>query len=691
MGVVMFLKAFNKKKVIYFLFLLTCSCSPIDNSSSPSFDPKTPGSVSGPSVVLSVTSQSAALVNNQVLLTWSSPVIYSGLESFKVHVFRRNCDVNDSACVIDYPELAATSSFQITESKDVSFLDTGVLIGQNYTYWIYVEYNGSFDSGKKIGIKIPDAVNNSAPLSNYSTFWQNTGFGVGSFSAAGTPLSASVLNFGLTSPLTPSMITGKFSFGKNGALLYISDTANNRVLVYGRQGAIGCDLIKEKDGSAYVACLTNSAREPYVPLNVIGQPDQSSNKSCQKHLVDQTPYNSSQFTVDANGDPSFDKCLTSPTGILVDGDSLIIADTGNDRIVIHKSLPSNIACDKNFSISQLTTEKCAADIVIGKKGFQDVTYVDSVGNIINPPYSLASDGESSLNKPGDIVAKDGNLYILDSGNNRIVRVKQFASQSYWTCSTSTWKDPVCSFSALLGQKNYHESKTLRGELANGNLAFNPQINNLITPGQAIQGGSQAGDYSNFLSKHFESPTSIKIDKFGNLFVSSYENYQGVNSTGLPVELRARILVFNISSLEGEDTSCNIASFSSNGCSAIKIFGQDDPNRIPIWANGFSSYETAVPYGLDYISSIEIVENAVFAVQPKTNSIKVWTNWRSSQISGFPKDQEVFNPGGANNPVNQNLSLPDLKSISYLSYESVSKKFFVADSAANKIYEVIINE
>lgn len=687
------LNLFKKQKafITYALFFLACSCSLNNQPNGSSFDPKIPGGVGGPGSILSVTSPVASIVNNQVLLTWSPPVVYLGLDSFKVHIFRRNCDVNDDACIIDYPELASISSFQVTESQGMSFVDSGATLGQNYTYWFYVEYNGSYDKGKKVGIKVPDAIPSITPIYDYSKFWQTTGFGIGSFTGAGTPISANTLNFGPTTPLSPIMVTGKFAFGKGGSLLYISDSANNRVLVYGRQGALGCDSVKDKTSDTYKACLASAAQEPYVPLNIIGQPDQSSNKSCQEHLRDKTPYGSSLFVSDDNGNPFFDKCLTSPTGIFVEGDNLIISDTGNDRVVVHKILPNNIACDKHFSSSQSTTERCAADAVIGKKGFQDVTYTNDSGVVINPSYSVATDGESALYKPGDVVAKDGNLFILDSGNNRIVRVKQYASQSYWVCTPSTWREPVCSFSAILGQKNYRETKTLSSELANGNLLLNPQTSTLISSSEAIKNSPQIGDYSNFLSKHFENPTTIRLDSSGHLFVGSFENYHGVYGSGLPVELKARILVFNISSLEGDDTSCNIASFSADGCSAIKIIGQDDVNRIPMWSNGFGSYETAVSYGLEYVSSIEVSGDALFAVQPKLNTIKVWTKWSSIQIPGTPRDQEVLNPGGVTNPSNQNLSLPDLKAISFLSYESISKKFFVSDSSANKIYEVILSE
>jgi len=680
-----------KRKFLHLIILALlsinlCSCIIAKPPTGSTFDPKIPGSTTSAGNILSVSGASATVVNNQVLLTWNPPVIYLGSSVFKVHIFRQACLITDLSCVIDYPQLAALSSFQVTESSGFSYLDTKVQLGTNYSYWLYVEFNGAYDSGVKLGAFVPSTSVNNSIISDYSTFWQNLGLGIGFFVIPNSPMSAQTLNIGKTSALNPTNVSGKFAFGKGGSLLYVADTANNRVLVYGKQGALGCDSIADKTGDAYIFCLASVSGEPFVPLNVIGQPDQYSNKSCSEHYQDHTAYGNSTFvTLDTNQSPVFDRCLTAPTGLFVENNNLIIADTGNDRVVIHDALPNNIACDKNFSISLNSTERCAASIIVGKKDFTDLPHLNQSGVVVRPPHSTILDGESSLLRPNDVVAKDGNLYILDSGNSRIVRVKQYANPSYWGCGESTWKTPICSFSAILGQKNYHEVKTFSSELSNGNLYLDENSRVNLSSQISLE---ETGDYSNFLAKHFDNPSSLFLNESGTLFVSSFENYLSASGTSSQTQLKARILTFNISALEGEQPPCNVASFSASGCSAVKVLGQADINKIPVWASGFGSYETAISYGLEYVSSILTIGQSLLAAQPGNNSIKVWSDWAKIQMPGFPRDKEVLNPQGSLSPKDPTKTLPYLKSISFIQYEPASKRFFVTDSESNKIYEVV---
>lgn len=646
------------------LFLFLSACTSVDDTTSGNpFSPQIPGGIGGKVATLSVSQVTTnALTPGQITLTWVNPSIYL-FTPFKVHVFKRACYFESTSCLINAPIAGGVSAYQIYQGENNSIVDTlGIIAGQNYTYWIYVEKEGVFDTGVKIGVTSPLNIT-PVSLTDPNEFWQFLGIGVGSLVSPASPFSIYTMGSGLINPVTPTVIPGKTAFGLGGSIMYIADTNNNRVLVYGKAGAIGCESISDKNSDAYQACIFQYSGEPYAPMNVLGQPNQYTSKTCAEHRTDGTiHYGSTKFVPDVGAEFNYSKCLTAPAGVYVDGTNLIISDTGNDRLVVHKILPASLACDRNMSSTITTTDNCAADIVIGKQSFQDLNV-----------YSVTTDGRSSLNKPTEVAAKDGNLYVLDSGNHRIVRVKGYASNSYWSCDLANWQQPLCSFSALLGQRNYFERKHFSDELVQGNITIS----------------SNSVSDATFLSKHFENPTGLKISSDNKLLVSSYENFVGTDSVTLrPIEMRSRILIFNLDIIEGDITSCNVASFTGSGCSATKIIGQQNANEIPLWSSSTGSFESQVSYGLEYVTDIELSEGNLIAVQPGANNFKIWTDWNTSAVLGVPYTYNVLDPEGTVNPDNTSQSLPDLESIVSVSYNASSKRFYINDSTRKIIYEVL---
>lgn len=651
--------------MISFLAFIS-GCTSSEEGSGNRFDPKIPGgNIGGNGKILSVSDvQLDTSTSGKITVKWTNPALYL-FTDFKVHVYRRACYHESDSCTISSPATGTVSIFEVYSGQDNQFVDAnGILTGQNYTYWFYVEKSNVFDTGVKTGVATP-IPQSTANLSNPATFWQKTGVGIGSFVTPSTPFSAYTLIPGETSSSAPQKVTGRMAIGRGGAVMYIADTDNNRILVYAKQGALSCDSITNKNSDAYKACVFQYSGEPYVPVNVLGQPNQYSTKTCQEHEAANTiHYSTTKFiSIDQNSNlPKYDKCLTKPTGVLVDGDNLLISDSGNDRVVVHKGLPIKLACDKNMIPGQTSSDNCAADFVIGKQGLSDLAV-----------YSVLNDGESSLKNPTDLVVKAQDLYILDAGNHRVVKVAKYSDSNYFNCFPSSWKQPLCSFQAVLGQRGFREAKTFTDELSNGNITIT---------------GNTLSD-ATFLEKHFQDPSSMILNSQGRLLISSFENFQDTDlDSGLPMEMRARILVFDINILEGSTPSCNIASFAAFGCSASKVFGQSSFDKIPLWASGTGSFESQVSYGLHYVSNMALAGDTLVVVQPDLNKVKIWSSWTQTTSAGTPYDYDVLDPEGAVNPTNTNQNLPDLGNISAIAFDSVTSRFFITDTANRLIYEVM---
>jgi len=257
--------------------------------------------------------------------------------------------------------------------------------------------------------------------------------------------------------------------------LYVSDTNNHRVLVW-------------KDA---VAFRTGDPADL-----VIGQPD----------LRTGVP------NVDTHGssNPS-STSLNSPQGIVVDsGGNLWVADSSNNRVLRYP-----------HPVSQ--GGRITPDIVIGQTDFNSAASAGVSGSTLRTPTGLA-------------LGPDGNLFVADTGNNRVLefaagaRTNAVAIRVYGQASlTSAGGSLTPSAQTLSGPQgvfvdsafNLYVADTGANRVViipNTQVAAPAGMPAAFVIGQSTFSSSSGGSGTNF-----RSPADVVVDSNGNIYVSDSGN------------------------------------------------------------------------------------------------------------------------------------------------------------------------
>jgi len=183
-------------------------------------------------------------------------------------------------------------------------------------------------------------------------------FELGQGDATGTDFSDNSTNGGEYGLANPS----KISITTSGSTTYfvVADTANNRVLIW------------------------NSLPTANTPADVvIGQTDYDGDSPNQ-----------------GNSAPTA-ATLSNPTSAMIANGKLFVVDQNNNRVLIWNSIP--------------TADDTAADLVLGQSGFITATSgIDTYSSTLLT-YTMA------MNQPSDLWTDGrGNLFIADTGNNRVL-------------------------------------------------------------------------------------------------------------------------------------------------------------------------------------------------------------------------------------------------------------------------------
>ena len=179
------------------------------------------------------------------------------------------------------------------------------------------------------------------------------------------------------------------------------------------------------------------------------------------------------FATPSSSPVSIGTGLKAPLGVAVDGaGNVFIADTGNNQIVevpVINSVPSN---------SAQVTIVTAAD---AKKNATPIA-----GAVLNAPAGVTVDGQ-------------GNLYIADTGNNRIVDLPYNGSWNVADASVvgSGFKAPLATAVDSFGDLYVADSG-------------NGQIDEILAP---VPSGNQ-----NLVAVGYSNPSALATDASGSLFV-----------------------------------------------------------------------------------------------------------------------------------------------------------------------------
>jgi len=253
-----------------------------------------------------------------------------------------------------------------------------------------------------------------------------------------TDINSNQPNMGLTAP-TASTLSNPTGAMLNNNKLVVVDQSNNRVLIW--NAAVG-------------TLATGSAAS--VEL---GQFDNGSG---------------SGFTTSAQGYYYTDQTtgvqsvqFFSPTDVWTDGRSLVVSDTGNNRVLYWSQVPV-----VNFY---------NASNVVGQTQFSTT----------NPGVS-----NTLLNSPTGVFVSGGNLYVADTVNNRVLEFP-----SGWQ---TTNKGPMAGY--VFGQQDFTHS------------AYNDDDQNGVAGDQT---NGQSNTYATQNTLH--SPSGIFVDNSGNLWVSDRSN------------------------------------------------------------------------------------------------------------------------------------------------------------------------
>lgn len=655
---------------------------------------------------------------NKVVLNWSIPNLYRS-EDWMVVIFKSK-KPNDpyscenpgpsALCEIVNPKSPAYVTYEVARLKDTTWVDTDISQNENYFYWIYLVLDGKDTPRDTSGYWSISARNETKALMQNSgsslptglTFWRSLVRNTLVSAPNGGRNQFNTFDAGQATVGSPK---GRIAISNNG-IIAASDSNNNRVVIYDNQQFRTCLEYAEDDLSTY-ACMMSSSVQSISPVNILGQPDHRTNLSCQEHnTVCQSFLDESNCLLTRDDIPSFCRwnnqantcsvkasdCLTNPTEVFIEGNKLFIADTGNDRVKLFRnilytipSIPDEkqiISCDGDLLPGISKPMYCTPDKVFGKKTINDLT-----------PYSLQFEGVSALSKPSGIFTDEDDLYIADTGNNRIVKVSNYLDSNLHVCTPESWLSELCRWKGLLGQPNYNSKQSFKNIISINNSVLGGTFSNILQEGVSspVVSGKLLfeGPSENLLKRYFQNPNKIKIAKINGekiLLVAAQEDFTNTTNLGTTVALRGRILKFPLSSLSDLTPKCNEATFSTASCEAADVIGQEKFEKLPVLSgsSGGAGVYRNLSYGIEYLDDFELIDDTVMlAVDATNNLVLQWFNIGEKDLDGYPFDSRIQNPRGEY--IGNNQSLPDLKGIGGIGYDAPAGKLFVVDGAGNKIF------
>ncbi|MGD0735214.1 MAG: hypothetical protein ABR976_08710 [Terracidiphilus sp.] len=210
--------------------------------------------------------------------------------------------------------------------------------------------------------------------------------------------------------------------------------------------------------------------------------------------------------------------LASPAGTAVDGaGNVYIADTGNSRIVEETlSNPSGTAIEPgsgySYTQSTLTTSALSAPQGIAVDGAGNVYIADTGNNRVlmetlsNGTYTETTIGTNLVAPAGVAVDGSGNVYIADTGNNRVVK--------------ETLSAGVYTQSVLVGGLGEPQGVAVDG---GGNVYIADTGNNRVL----LELGSGSSYTQMVVASGLNSPQAVTVSGTGNVYIADTNNQRVV--------------------------------------------------------------------------------------------------------------------------------------------------------------------
>jgi hypothetical protein len=227
---------------------------------------------------------------------------------------------------------------------------------------------------------------------------------------------------------TLSAPTGVYFDGTN---LYVSDTGNNRVLIFNsipssNNASANVVVGQSAVGNSGSACTATGMHSPYS-VNVIGGnlyvADQINNRVLEYSGIPSANGASANFVL---GQGSATSCnqnrggsigagtMVTPDAVASDGTNLFVADTGNNRVLLFEPIPTATGTSASFAIGQQNlTSGFANQCHIGS-----FNYPLSYENDSEPDYCLVD--SNLVSAPQGLLFFGSTLYIADTANSRIL-------------------------------------------------------------------------------------------------------------------------------------------------------------------------------------------------------------------------------------------------------------------------------
>ena len=649
----------------------------------------------------------------QVSIKWKVPSLYL-TEDYQVVLYKVRVSTALEGFNVSSPDDSPDfSSFELIRGKNGAdgtdsigeYLDEDVFQNTLYYYWIYIVLGGSTQKGSTAGEFssspryeiLTSVTDTSEDVIPDADFWTRLKFDtiISPPVVVGDEKFHTLRSFDGGQPRAGEP-KGRISCNASGSYCYLVETKQNRVIILDNallKSCAGLEQGEDVDDATFqiieFACRLQAAGSPMQVLNILGQSQAESTKSCQEYntecslLENSGACEDNPFCRDTTENDVFScsvdgsKCLTAPTDVaFTPSGKFLIMDAGNSRIKVHSSDP-DIGCDENptdpadstvrFHSSTLT---CAASSVIGKKSLNDFE-----------EYSLAEDGLSALFYPTSAVEIGEDLLIADAGiADRVVKIKGWRNSNDFTCNEDTWGTPLCDFDGLLGQSSYFNSTTFKSECFDG-TSCEDYIGSGIRLTEEKEG---------YLLSKFNNPVKLVVEDNGGLLIGVEEDFNIDVGTGNQFALKGRILYYAENPLIGEELACDAVQGELFGedCQATKIFGQNDPDNIFNIGSSLDNYDSG-NFALLSIGDMTLRGNELFVADYERSHLYYYNDISTliaSEGETIPATVKILNPEGA---AREDVAgaLPDLKSLGGVHYDTIDGKVFLTDPVAGKIFEV----